>query len=209
MKKPKLRNNVGQFQKYATIVITKELEQVAEETGVNVRLVVADKLKETYKQNLIASYGPRSEEGQYIAETHKKKTSTYTHEHKLEEAINTIIDGKTVKVVIDESKTYDDGTPVTQVYEWLTKGTTPPQHSYYTSGETKLYMRNGKLVQGLLWYRNYPTPVHLFEEHTNVQMQGFVDSLANKIKQGEYTTYRYTGKKKKRRYYRGEDLRQG
>ena len=49
MKKPKLRNNVGQFQKYATIVITKELEQVAEETGVNVRLVVADKLKETYK----------------------------------------------------------------------------------------------------------------------------------------------------------------
>lgn len=202
MKKPKLRNNVGQFQKYATIVITKELEQVAEETEVNVRLVVADKLKETYKQNLIASYGPRSEEGRYIVETHKRKTSTYTHEHKLEEAINTIIDGKTVKVVIDESKTYDDGTPVTQVYEWLTRGTNPPKNSWYRHD---LDSNEGTWT----FYRNYPTPAHLFEEHTNVQMQGFVDSLANEIKQGKYTTYRYTGKKKKRRYYRGEDLRQG
>ena len=83
MRKPQLRNNVGQFQKYATIVITKNLEQVAEETEVNVRQVIADELKKTYKDNLIASYGPRSEEGRYIAETHKKKTSTYTHEHKL------------------------------------------------------------------------------------------------------------------------------
>lgn len=208
MRKPQLRNNVGQFQKYATIVITKNLEQVAEETGVNVRRVIADQLKETYINNLKASYGPRSEEGRYIAETHKTKTSTYTHEHKLEEAVNTIIDGKTVKVVIDKSKTYNDGTPVTQVYEWLTKGTTPPRHSYYTSGDTKLYLRNGRLVQGLLWYRNYPTPAHLFEEHTSIQMRGFLDSLSNEIKKGKYTTYRYTGKKKKRTHYRGVDIKE-
>ena len=42
MRKPQLRNNVGQFQKYATTVITKNLKQIAEETGVNVRRVIAD-----------------------------------------------------------------------------------------------------------------------------------------------------------------------
>ena len=199
MRKPQLRNNVGQFQKYATIVITKNLEQVAEETGVNVRRVIADKLKETYKDNLEASYGPRSTAGRQISKTHKKKTSTYTHEHKLKEAVETIIDGKTVKVIINNTKTYNDGTPVTQVYEWLTKGTTPPKNSYYP-----YKLQNGFTT----FYRNYPTPAHLFEEHTSIQMRGFLDSLSNEIKQGKYTTYRYTGKKKKRTHYRGVDIKE-
>ena len=100
-RKPRIRNNAGQFQKYATVYITKELEAIAEDTGVNVRKVIADKLDESYKDNLKASYGPRSQAGRNVSETHKRMTSTYEHEHKMEEAVKTIVDNKTVKVVID------------------------------------------------------------------------------------------------------------
>lgn len=197
MRKPQLRNNIGQFQKYATLAITKELEAIADNTEVNVKQVIADQLKKTYIDNLKASYGPRSKVGRMVAETHKRKTSTYHHEHKLEEAVNVTISGKYIKVVINGDITYDDGTPATQVYKWLTEGTTPPKNSYYPYD----------LGDGFTtFYRNYPTPAHLFEEHTTIQMKGFLNSLENRIKNGEYTTYKYTGKKKKRTHYRGQEV---
>lgn len=199
MAKPQLRRiNAGQFQKYATVAITKELEAIAEDTGVNIKKVIADQLDETYKVNLVASYGPRSKAGRHTQETHKRKTSTYTHTHTMEEAIKTIIDGDTVKVVINEATTYEDGTPATQVYDWLTKGTNGGGYYMFENEDGKKSIAY-----------NYPTPAHLFEEHTKLQMQGFLDSLENDIRNGKYTTYRYTGKKKKRRTYKGVDIREG
>lgn len=191
--------NSSRWQKYATMMITKELEAIAEDTGVNVRLVLADKLKETYINNLKASYGPRSPRGAKAQETHKKKTSTYTNTHTLDEkAISTIIDGDYVKVVVDETVTYDNNdrnVPATKVIKWLREGTKGggKKTGYYKD-------ENGE------WHYNYPTPAHLFEEHTRNEMLGFLNSLEGDIRNHKYTTYRYTGKKKKRTHYRGQEV---
>jgi hypothetical protein len=34
------------------------------------------------------------------------------------------------------------------------------------------------------WSRNFATPAHLFEEHTKLQMEGFLESLKNDLEQG-------------------------
>lgn len=190
--------NSSRWQKYATVMITKELEAIAEDTGVNVKLVIRDKLDESYKRNLTLSYGPRSHRGEKVRETHKRNTSTYTHTHLLEEkAIDTIIDGNYVKVVVDENVTYEDdrNTPATKIIKWLSEGTKGggKKTGYYKD-------ENGE------WHYNYPTPKHLFEEHTRNEMLGLLASLKGDIRNGKYTTYRYTGKKKKRTHYKGREV---
>lgn len=190
--------NSSRWQKHATVMITKELEAIAENTGVNVRLAIRDKLDESYKRNLTLSYGPRSSRGVEAQETHKRKTSTYTNTHTLEEAIDTIIDGEYVKVVVDETVTYDNNdrnVPATKVIKWLSEGTRGggKKTGYYKD-------ENGE------WHYNYPTPVHPFEEHTRNEMLGFLDSIEGDIRNKKYTTYRYTGKKKKRTHYKGQEV---
>ncbi len=190
--------NSSRWQKHATVMITKELEAIAENTGVNVRLAIRDKLDESYKRNLALSYGPRSSRGVEAQETHKRKTSTYTNTHTLEEAIDTIIDGEYVKVVVDETVTYDNNdrnVPATKVIKWLSEGTRGggKKTGYYKD-------ENGE------WHYNYPTPVHPFEEHTRNEMLGFLDSIEGDIRNKKYTTYRYTGKKKKRTHYKGQEV---
>ena len=192
--------NSSRWAKHATVLITKELNAIAENTGVNVRLVIADKLKQTYIDNLKASYGPRSLQGIATAEKYKSKSSTYTNTHTLEErAIDTIIDGNYVKVVVDETVTYDNNdrdVPATKVIKWLKEGTKGrgKKTGYYKD-------ENGD------WHYSYPTPVHPFEEHTRNEMLGFLDSLEDNIRNHEYTTYRYTGKKKTRTHYKGKKVR--
>jgi hypothetical protein len=189
--------NSSRWQKHATVMITKELEAIAENTGVNVRLVIRDKLDESYKRNLTLSYGPRSSRGVEAQETHKRNTSTYTNTHTLEEAINTIIDGDYVKVVVDETKKYggDREVPATKVIKWLSEGTRGggKKTGYYKDENDE-------------WHYNYPTPVHPFEEHTRNEMLGFLDSIEGDIRNKKYTTYRYTGKKKKRTHYKGQEV---
>lgn len=190
--------NSSRWQKHATVMITNTLKAIAEDTGVNVRLVVRDKLDEAYKRNLELSYGPRSLRGEKAQETHKRKTSTYTHTKLLKEkAIDTIIDGEYVKVVVDETETYggDRNVPATKVLKWLSEGTKGggKKTGYYKD-------ENGE------WHYNYPTPKHLFEEHTRNEMLGLLDSLKGDIYNGKYTSYRYTGKKKKRTHYKGKEV---
>lgn len=191
--------NSSRWQKHATVMITKELEAIAEDTGVNVRLVIRDKLDESYKRNLTLSYGPRSSKGVEVQKTHKRKTSTYTNTNTLEEkAINTVIDGDYVKVVVDETITYDNNdrnVPATKVIKWLSEGTKG-------GGEKTGYYKD----EDGEWHYNYPTPAHPFEEHTRNEMLGFLDSLEGDIRNHKYTTYRYTGKKKKRTHYRGQEV---
>ena len=50
-----LRDNIGRFQKTATIHITKQLEQIADNLEKDATEIVKDKLLETYKNNVLAS----------------------------------------------------------------------------------------------------------------------------------------------------------
>lgn len=197
MAKPRVRDNFGKFQKYATVNITKQLQSIADEHEVIISKIVKDKLLKTYKENVLASYSPRSEKGIEVQEYneyqkkreekehrrfHKKKL-TYRHTGTFLRAIKAIKKGKTVKIVIDGAATYEDGTPVTKVYEYLTKGTSGGEETYAY-----------KTKNGITGGRNYPTPEHNFEEWTQVQMLGFLNSLEADIKNGKYYTKRYLKK---------------
>lgn len=188
VKKPKVRDNFGRFQKYATVHITKQLQTIADEHEVIISKIVKDKLLEVYKKNVITSYTPRSAKGLEVQEynkgpsTHKKKL-TYRHTNTFLNAIKAVKDGKSVKIIIKADATYEDGTPVTKVYEYLTKG---------TAGGEKLYAYTIK--DSTYGARNYPTPEHNFEEWTRVEMLGFLNSLETDIKNGEYYTRRYLKK---------------
>lgn len=166
--KPQMRDNFGRFQKYATVNIKKQLEKIAKETEVNVSEVVAKKLKEVYKANVEASYGPRS-----------NTSMEYEHTGIFLESIDVVIEDRAVKVKIRDDKQYPNGKLPSQVYVYLTKGTTGGGNYYFENpnneGET------------LLRAYNYPTPAHLFEEHTKVQMKGFLDTLETDIKKGKYS----------------------
>lgn len=192
--------NSSRWAKHATVMITKELEAIAENTGVNVRLVIADKLKQTYIDNLTASYGPRSLQGIATAETYKSKSSTYTNTHTLETAVDVAIKDNIVKIIIDKDKTYggDRNVPATKVIKWLNEGT---EGGSRKGGSGYYKDENDE------WHYNYPTRPHLFEEHTINDMKGFLDSLESDIDNGKYTTYRYTGKKKTRTHYKGKKVR--
>ena len=195
-----LRDNIGRFQKTATIHITKQLEQIADNLEKDATEIVKDKLLETYKNNVLASYSPRSEAGLEAKEyndyqkkkkkklgtrLHKKKL-TYRHTNTFIEAIKVEVQDKTVKIVIDENKTYEDGTPATEVYEYLTKGTNGGENTYAYQTE-----------DGTTGAKNYPTPRHLFEEHTREQMKGFLDNFEGNILNDErYNSRRYTKKRR-------------
>lgn len=125
--------NSSRFQKQATIMITNQLQAIAENTRVNVQLVIADKLEEVYKHNIDNSYQSRSAKGKAIDEynkTHTRtRTRTYHHTYTLRDAVSSKIEGKYVKIKIDGRRKYkkygeNKSVSVTQVYEWLTKGTT-------------------------------------------------------------------------------------
>lgn len=188
MSKPRLRDTSGRrFAKYATAAITNHLQAVAEETGVNVRKVVADKLYETYTDNVKKSYRPRSPEG-----------GSYEHTDTFLNSIYVDIESNAVKVKIDNT-TYPQISARTteQVYKYLTEGTNG-------GGTYNYWDENENIINPVKSGYNYPTPKHDFEEHTIMQMKGFMQSLEGDIRNGKYSVYRYTGKKKKRKYYKGQ-----
>lgn len=195
-----LRDNIGRFQKTATIHITKQLEQIADNLEKDATEIVKDKLLETYKNNVLASYSPRSEAGLEAKEYNKyqksreqklgkrlhKKKLTYRHTNTFIEAVKVEVKDKYVKIVIDETKTYEDGTPVTDVYEYLTKGTNGSDGTYAYQTD-----------DGITGAKNYPTPRHLFEEHTKEQMKGFLDNFeGNILNDKKYSSRRYTKKRR-------------
>lgn len=209
MAKPTLRDNVGRFQKTATIYITKQLEQIANDLERDATQIIEDKLLETYKTNVLASYSPRSETGRETQEYNKSKKSreakegyrrrlhrkklTYKHTNIFINSIYTEVDNKTVKIKIRDEK-YPDGASTTQVYEWLTKGTMGSEKSYpyiKTTGNNTGDPNNYSTG----WAPNYPTPAHLFEEHTKIQMQGFLENFKGNIK-NDYNSKRYRRKRR-------------
>lgn len=190
------RDNFGRFQKDLTINIQKHLMKKAEELRTDVELVVADKLEETHKTNVIASYYPRARSEQAKVEYNKTKKAEeledkniginsrrsrkklgYTHTGTLENAIHSKIEHKNryesrVKIVVESVEYPDTGhrksgpVSTTEVYEWLKNGTTGGGHYWFTN-------KDGQRPTAY----NYPTPAHLFEQHTIVQMKGFLSTL--------------------------------
>ena len=202
--------NSSRWQKQATVLITKQLEQIAEEVEKDATKIIEDKLLETYKENVLASYSPRSEAGQEVQaynESRKqleqedrelgiksrrgRKRLTYRHTNIFVDSIYTEVRNKTVMIKIRDEQ-YPDGASTTQVYEWLTKGTKGSDKPYpYVKVTGKDATDPNNYSTG--WARNYPTPRHLFEEHTREQMKGFLDNFASNIKDN------YRGRKYKRK----------
>lgn len=197
MAKPRLRDNANRFQKYTTVYITKELEKQAKALDFDIKQDVANKLKETYVDNVLASYTPRSVRGQEIKKynedkytTHRKKV-TYRHTGIFANSIYTKIDKNNIKVMIRDEQ-YSDGASTIQVYKWLTEGTEGGNSAYpyiKMQGTSKSDPNNYSTG----WSRNFPTPAHLFEEHTKVQIKGYLDTLSSDIK----TRYKELIKNKK------------
>lgn len=204
--------NSSRWQKQATVLITKQLEQIANDVEKDATKIIEDKLLETYKENVLASYSPRSEAGQEVQaynESRKqleqkdrelgiksrrgRKKLTYKHTNIFVNSIYTEVKNKTVMIKIRD-ELYPDGASTTQVYEWLTKGTKGSDKSYpYIKVTGKDATDPNNYSTG--WARNYPTPRHLFEEHTREQMKGFLENFQGNIK-NDYNKRKY---KKKRR----------
>lgn len=206
--------NSSRFQKYATVLITKQLEQIADNVEKDATKIIEDKLLETYKQNVLASYSPRSEAGQEVQAFNKaqkqreeqdkeeygiksrrsRKKLTYRHTNTFVNSIYTEVKNKTVMIKIRDEQ-YPDGASTTQVYEWLTKGTKGSDKPYpYTNVTGNDATDPNNYDTG--WARNYPTPRHLFEEHTREQMKGFLDNFEANIKT-DYNNKKYRKKRRK------------
>ena len=205
--------NSSRFQKYATVLITKQLEQIADTVEKDATKIIEDKLLETYKQNVLASYSPRSEAGQEVQAFNKaqkqreeqdkeeygiksrrsRKKLTYRHTNTFVNSIYTEVKNKTVMIKIRDEQ-YPDGASTTQVYEWLTKGTKGSEKPYPYISVSGNSTNPNNYDTG--WARNYPTPRHLFEEHTREQMKGFLDNFEANIKT-DYNNKKYRKKRRK------------
>jgi len=188
------KDNFNRFQKDFTINISKQLEQLAEKTETNISDVVEKKLKECYRENVELSYGPRSvgaaqdilfnnqakqaeeeDKKRGINTRHRRRRVPYIHTGNFYESIDTEREGKKIKIKIKDIK-YPNGKSTVDVYEYLVNG---------TSGGGKYWFTNKRGERPTAY--NYPTPRHEFEEHTMVQMLGFLDSLKGDIKNGKYS----------------------
>ena len=206
--------NSSRWQKQATVLITKQLEQIANDVEKDATKIIEDKLLKTYKENVLASYSPRSEAGQEVQAFNKaqkqreeqdkeeyginsrrsRKKLTYRHTNIFVNSIYTEVRNKTVMIKIRDEQ-YPDGASTTQVYEWLTKGTEGSDKPYpYVKVTGKDATDPNNYSTG--WARNYPTPRHLFEEHTREQMKGFLNNFASNIKDN-YRGRRYKRKRRK------------
>ena len=176
MSKLKSRNNLGQFERGVSLLITKNMQELAESYDINIKKDVRDKLKEVYINNVFKSYT----EG-YI---HKGKAS-YHHTGKFIESIKVIIDDNVVKVTIDDSKKYENGKTAYDVYTFLTHGTTVHEAGYnpFISGKTKT--ENGR-VSVYKSAERRPTPIHTFETDTLYEMELYLDELVRKIETNQY-----------------------
>ena len=189
------KDNFNRFQKEFTINISKKLEKKAEKTGINVREVVGKKLKECYRENVEFSYGPRSvgaaqdilfneqakqaemeDRKKGLNARHRRRKIPYINTGTFYESIDVIEEDKKLKVKIKDIK-YPNGKSTVDVYEYLTKGTPGSSKRYWFTA------KNGKRP----YAHNYPTPKHEFEEHTMLQMLGYLDSLEEDIKKGNYS----------------------
>ena len=161
------KDNFGRFQKYATINLTKKMQQIAEITQNNLQEDIADKLLEVYTHNVELSYTPTGD-------------GSYVHTGTFLENITTEIEKDKVKIVILNKK-YEQPKErtTTQVYKFLTEGT--------KGGGDYAYFNKDGGHPPIKFAYNHPTPAHLFEQHTQIQMKGYLESIKTDIEKGKYS----------------------
>lgn len=192
------KDNFGRWQKTITVNLKKHLLKEAEQLQVDIGQVVADKLEEVHRANVVASYYPRSKGEQAKAEYNKtkkaeekedlekydiksrrsRKTLSYIHTGTLEEAIHTEVEQKNkyeCRVVV---KIRPEPYPVDHPRR---------DNKLVTAVDVYQWLREGTKGGSDYWFtnkqgkrptaHNYSTPAHLFELHTTLQMKGFIDSL--------------------------------
>lgn len=88
------------------------------------------------------------------------------------------IDGDVVKIEVDDV-TYEDGTSVRDVYEWLDKGTGKSEHEYYILGGKGSHTPLVPYIE---------TPRHGFKQKTLQHMDGFIqNTIIPNIDKGKYS----------------------
>lgn len=196
-----MKDNWNRYQKYATVNITKKLTQMAKKVEVDIKQKVDDQLLQTYKEQVILSYQPRSEAGQAVAaynaqkkqeekddyeqygikSRRSRKKLTYKHTNTLVDSVYTVQTDHSVKVMIRDTE-YENSISgrksTAEVYKYLTEGTTGGGYYPYKNDKGEI-----------TYAYNYPTPEHKFEETTKVLMTGYLESLKHDIE------HKYTKKK--------------
>ena len=173
-----VKDNFGRFQRYATINLTKALQNIADTTQTNLRDDIAKKLEEVYKKNVEASYTPRN-------------NGSYIHTDTFVDSIHTVIEedkgiGRDrIKIVLDND-VYDQPSErtVAQVYDFLTEGTAGGSRK----GGLGIYGYDTDDGPKLAY--NYPTPKHEFELWTQLDMKGYLAGITSDLKRGEYSKNR-------------------
>lgn len=154
--------------------IIKQLQNAAKKTNLNLTKTIEDKLLETYKTNVLHSYSSRSEDGNY-ENTNTFLDSIYVKTEGNEIAVM-IRDTPYERIKSEDNVKYQQVKSTVDIHTFLTEGTQGGGDYPYETPEGKIKFAH-----------NYPTPKHMFEEHTIAQMDGFLDSLLNDIENGKYS----------------------
>lgn len=171
----------GHFTKEMSILITKQLQAIADDVAIRVRPLVRDELERTHRANIYDSYVPAV-------------NGTYHHTGTLASSVKGLIDGNAVKAVIEDKEFPNDvrspnaATSTVEVYEILKNGSTanPKADSYPYRGN------NGKIE----WSMYIQQKPHNFEQRTLEDMEIFLDELAANLKNHpEWYTRKYKNKR--------------
>ena len=175
------QNEKGQISKQLSILVTKTLKEIAKDCEGKVKNVLREELEKQHKHDIYSTYAPIQQSGKNVAEYNKKhkhqKKQPYHHSGKLIASVHAVVDGDTVKIVLDDEE-YDDGTSVKDVYEWLDKGTGKSEYDVYILGGKGSHTPYVSYV---------PTPKHGFKKMTLDYMDSFIkNELIPNIEKGKY-----------------------
>lgn len=161
-----MNNAVSKDINKLTVYITEQAQKIAKKTQVNVQQIIADKSREAYINNILATYAPSGD-------------GSYVHTGIFVDSVYTEINGDDVNVMLADTE-YPNRRSTIDVYEFLTKGTHASDKSYAYQDDT-----DG--MRPIKFAHNYSTPVHPFEQHAQLQIEGFLESLDSDIKEGKYS----------------------
>lgn len=197
-RRPTIRDNASRFRKTATVAITKQLKRIENEMRIDLVEDISKTLLNKYKDNVELSYGPRNPVNINISnesdgtsgdkdKSRTVKTSTYEHLGLFLKNIDTKYENNAIKIIIKKEKypTLEGSTKkevtTEEVYNFLRYGTKGGGTYPYA---VKVDPKTGK--KEFIWAYNYPTPAHLFEEHTQNYMNSYIETLKKDIKSGKY-----------------------
>lgn len=182
----KKQDTLGQFTKEMSILVTKELQSIANEVEIRVKPLVRDELEKTHRANIYDSYVPAI-------------NGTYHHTGKLASSIKGRIDGNAVKIIIEDKKFPNDirssnaATSTTEVYEILKNGSTanPRANVYPYEGKKP---KNGG-IGPVQWSSYIQQTPHKFEQRTLEDMEIYLDQLATNLKNHPEWYIKYKSKR--------------